>query len=97
MAAQFNPQEPLDFSNGNISENWTHFKQELRLYLIATEKLKKLNRFKTNILLNCIGKQGGQIFYNLEFSLVNDEMSYNKVMRKFKESCILQKNLTLAP
>ena len=77
MASQFNLSEPLDFSNRNISENWKLFKQELRPYLIAIEKLKKPNKVKTSILLNCIGKQGRQIYNNFEFSSVNDEINYD--------------------
>ena len=95
MASQFNLLEPLDFSNGNISENWELFKQELRLCLIAREKLKKPNEVKTSILLNSIGKQDRQIYNDSEFSSVNDKINYDIVMAKFEEDSIPRKNLTL--
>ena len=85
MASQFPLTEPLDFSNRNISENWKVFKQELRPYLIATEKLKKPNNLKTSILLMCIGNQGCQIYSNFKLSSVNDEMDYGIIITKFKE------------
>ena len=91
MASQFNLPELLDFSNGNISENWKLFKEELRLYLIATERLKKPNDVKTSILFNCIRKQGHQIYNNFEFLSVNHEMNYNIVMTKITEYCVPQK------
>ena len=84
MASQFNLPEPLDFPNRNISENWKLFMQELRLYLITTEKLKKLSEVKTSILLNCIGKQGRQIYKNFEFSSVNYEMNYDITVVRYK-------------
>ena len=95
MASQFNIPEPLIFSNGNIYENLKIFKQELRLYLTATEKLKKPSEVKTSIILNCIGKQGHQIYNNFEFSSVNYEMNYDRVMTKFEQFCIPRKDLTL--
>ena len=73
MASQFNLLEPLDFSNGNISENWKLFKQELRLYW-ATEKLKEPNDVETSILLNCIGKQSCQIYKWNELQHSNDKI-----------------------
>ena len=90
MASQFNLSEPFDYSSGNISENRKLFKQELRLLLIATEKLKKQSEVKTSILLNYIGKQGCKIYNKSEFSSVNDQMDYDIVITNFEEYCILR-------
>lgn len=38
-----------NFSNANVVKNCKTFKQELRLYLTATEKLKKPNEVKNSI------------------------------------------------
>lgn len=83
MATQFIFPVPFSFSNGNISENWKIFKQEVKLQLIATERLKKLNNVKTSILLTCTGKQGCQIYNNFKYSLEYDQMKYDIVMNKF--------------
>ena len=96
MASKFNPPEYLDFFNGNIFENHKLFKQELKLYLIATENLKKPIEVKKSILLNCkFEKQGRPIYNYFEFSSVNDEMNYDILMTKFEKYCIPRKNLTL--
>ena len=54
---KFNPPDPLKF-NSNIREHWKHRKQELELYLVATEKNKKENKVKSSILVSSIEPQG---------------------------------------
>jgi len=39
----FSPPEALLFQ-GNINENWKRWKQQLDLYLVATEKEKKIRQ-----------------------------------------------------
>ena len=57
----FNPPSPLIFE-GNISEQWKRWKQELDFYLVATEKDSKGDKVKLSILLTCIGEQGREIY-----------------------------------
>ena len=47
--------------DGNIAEQWKIWRQELELYLTATESDGKGDKVKTSILLTCIGKKGREI------------------------------------
>ena len=58
---KFNPSDPLIF-DGNIREHWKCWKQELELYLVATENDKKENKVKSSIPLSCIEPQGREIY-----------------------------------
>ena len=58
---KFEPPSSMSF-DGNVAENWDVWKQELELYLVATEKDGKSDKIKTSILLHCIGKQGREIY-----------------------------------
>ena len=44
--------------DGNVAEQWKIWRQELELYLTATESDDKNDKAKTSILLTCIGKKG---------------------------------------
>ena len=59
---KFEPPEALNFE-GNLAESWRHWKQELTLYLTATEKDAKSDEVKTSVSLTCIGKRGIQHIY----------------------------------
>ena len=89
----FNPPSPLIFE-GNISEQWIRWKQELDFYLVATEKDSKSDKVKSSILLTCIGDQGREI-YNT-FALNNDDkLKFDLILKKFDEYCSPRKNITL--
>ena len=62
----FNLPDPLTF-DGNIKEYWKRSKQEIELYLVATEYDKKENKVKSSILLSYIGAQGRYIITPLFF------------------------------
>ena len=48
--------------DGNVAQNWDVWKQELELYLVATEKDGKSDKIKASILLHCIVKQEREIY-----------------------------------
>ena len=58
---KFNPPQVLSFSR-SISEHWKLWKQELMLYIIATEKTKKSDEVKSSILLACIGRREREVY-----------------------------------
>ena len=89
----FEPASQLSFED-NIAERWRSWKQELMLYLTATEKEGKDNKIKTSILLHCIGKQGREIYNTFTWSADGDEMKFGKVIEKFDAYCEPRKNLT---
>lgn len=47
---KFRPPEPLVFE-GNLSEQWDRWKQQLELYLMATESTEKAQAIDPNINL----------------------------------------------
>ena len=89
---KFEPPSCLRFE-GNLSENWQKWCQELKLYLTATEKDGKSDKIKTSVLLTCIGKQGREIYNTFQFE-EGDDMKFNIVLQKFQEYCSSRKNIT---
>ena len=53
----FRPPSFMSF-DGNVSENWRKWRQQITLYLSATEKDAKSDKIKSSILLHCIGEKG---------------------------------------
>ena len=90
---RFNPPSSLEFE-GNISEHWKKWKQELEFYITATEKDNKDDKVKSSILLTCIGQHGREI-YNT-FSLTEEnKLNFDHILDKFEEYCSPKKNMTL--
>ena len=89
---KFEPPSCLRFE-GNLSENWQKWCQELELYLTATEKDAKSDKIKTSILLTCIGKQGREIYNTFQFK-EGEKMKFNVVVQKFQDYCSPRKNIT---
>ena len=90
----FNPPDPLIF-DGNIREHWKRWKQELELYVVATEKVKKENKVKSSILLSCIDKAGKFIYNTFTFSQEEENFDYNVIVQKFENFCIPRQSITL--
>ena len=88
---KFNPPDPLNF-NGNIREHWKRRKQELELYLVATEKDKKENKVKSSILVSSIEPQGREIYNTFSFSQEGESFDYNVIVQKFENVCIPRQN-----
>ena len=90
---KFEPPSSLSFE-GNLSENWTKWRQELELYLCATEKDGKADKIKTSILLTCIGKQGREVYNTFQYDTEGDNMKFDVVLEKFQDYCSPRKNIT---
>ena len=86
---KFRPPEPLVFE-GNLSEQWDHWRLQFKLYLITTESAEK-----AQAILTCIGKQGHEIYNTLKFSKVEDKMKLKLVVERFEAYCKPRKNITL--
>ena len=78
----FTPPEQMKF-DGNLSEQWRKWKQELNFYLQATEKDKKDNKVKSSIFLTCIGPQGREIYNSFAFENDKDKMNFEILIGKF--------------
>ena len=90
---KFEPPSSVYF-DGNVAENWDVWKQELELYLVATEKDGKLDKIKTSILLQCIGKQGREIYNTFTWTTDDDRLRFEAVLEKFDNYCQPRRNLT---
>jgi hypothetical protein len=88
---KFEPPSCLRFE-GNLSENWQKWCQELEFYLTATEKDGKSDKIKTSILLTCIGKQGREIYNTFQFT-EGEEMKFKVVVQMFQDYCSPRKNI----
>ena len=93
LGLNFSPPQPLSFE-GNVSNNWHVWKQELTLYLDATESSTKSDKVKASIFLTCIGKKGREIYNTFTFDSDGDNMKLDKIIEKFEGYCAPRKNLT---
>ena len=89
---KFNPPQELNFSR-NSSECWKLWKQELMLYITATEKTKKSDEVKSSILLTCTELRGKEV-YMFVFDDDSMKMNFNYILQQFDDYCSPQKNLT---
>ena len=80
--------------DGNVAEQWKIWRQELELYLTATESDEKDEKVKTSILLTCVGKKGREIYNNFAFTEEGDKFKLDVVLEKFQEYCNQRANIT---
>lgn len=85
------PPKGLDL-NGNISENWSEFKQSFDIFLKASGNIEKSDEIKVAILLSIVGEDGNKLYntFNLQET---DKDNLTKVMQCFEEYCIPKKNI----
>ena len=76
--------------DGNISESWKFFKQLFEIYMVTTEKSKKLEKVK---MLRCLGSQAIRIFNTFDFANEAEKGNLANVMEKFEKYCMPKKNL----
>ena len=67
---------------GNVSDNWTRFKQRLELYMEALNMDTKPDKRKIAILLTVAGQEAVDIFNTLTFA-DGERDNYNTVLPKF--------------
>ena len=70
--------------DGNVAEQWKICRQELELYLTATESDEKDDKVKTSILLTCIGKKGREIYNIFTFTEEGDKFDFDAYWKNFK-------------
>ena len=54
--------KPLNFHQENLADAWKKWRNELKLYLAATESDTKSDKVQSSILLTCIGQRGREIY-----------------------------------
>ena len=87
---KFNPPQELNFS-GNISEHWKLWKQELMLYITATEKAKKSDEVKSSTLLTCTGPRGREVSNMFVFDDDSMKRNFNNILQQFDDYFSSQK------
>ena len=58
--------------DGNLAEQWKIWRQELELYLTATESDTNSDKIKTSILLTCAEKHSREIYDTFTWENVGD-------------------------
>lgn len=86
----FNLSNVVDFKSFHLSEDWQLFEQQMKNYLLATEKMSKLDNVKIAIVLNALRSEGLHVF-NM-FKLPEDT-SYDDVLNRFRDYRTLVENL----
>ena len=90
---KFNPPQELNFC-GNIREHWKLWKQELMLYITATEKAKKSDELKSSTLLTCTGPRGREVSNTFVFDDDSMKRNFNNILQQFDDYFSSQKNVT---
>ena len=93
MDYTFKPPQELNFDS-NTAENWRLFKQELQLFIVATERERKSGAVKISILLTTIGRKGREIYNNFEWADDAEKTNFDIVIGKFEEYCNPRTNET---
>lgn len=88
MSASVDFLVPKAIEDGSeLSTQWTRFKEEFELYLMASEKADKDDKIKVAILLRCIGPRGIDIFKSFTFTGGKSKDTYKDVIEKFDAFC----------
>ncbi|KAJ8873251.1 hypothetical protein PR048_026885 [Dryococelus australis] len=62
---------------GNVSENWRKFKQNFKIYMVASRKSEKLTEVKATILFYLVGEDAVEVFNTFQIS-DKDRTDYSK-------------------
>ncbi|XP_054713060.1 uncharacterized protein K02A2.6-like [Uloborus diversus] len=68
--------------SGNLSENWSKFKQRFMLYLEASDKIRKPDKMKVALLLGIMGEECIDIFNSFKLSEAIGN-NFNEVLNAF--------------
>ena len=85
--------EPLSLQ-GNLADNWRHWKQRFQLYITAFGKNEKSNEVKTATLLHLAGPDDLKVFNTFSFKTPGDENKVDMVLEKFDAHCEPWMNVT---
>ncbi|GFU78977.1 transposon Ty3-G Gag-Pol polyprotein [Trichonephila clavipes] len=86
----FRPPAPLQFSLGSVEEKWRKWRQELKNYLLATEKDDRTDKVKIAILLNLLGSEGLEIYNTFK---LESKANFSEVFQNFEEYCSPRQNV----
>ncbi|XP_054287883.1 uncharacterized protein LOC129003610 [Macrosteles quadrilineatus] len=87
------PPSELTWS-GNMSENWSFFKQKFKIYMVASKSEKETSDYQIALLLSVIGDRALKIYNNFQYSTGEDKHKLETVISKFDNYFIPTKNVT---
>lgn len=79
-------------TEGNLAENWKHFRRDLEIYMTATESDTKTDKIRIAIFLNLIGRDALKVFDTFNLTQEQKE-SYADVIAAFENFCKPKKNV----
>ncbi|CAK1587161.1 unnamed protein product [Parnassius mnemosyne] len=86
-------QQPLPLAQeGNLATNWREWKSAFDYFLIASGRETASSREKCALFMHVIGKQGREIYEELDISEVESH-DYNTLCQKFNEHCDPKTNI----
>ena len=86
------PPRNLSFE-GNVSENWRRWLQQLRLYYAATGIDKKSEKIQCSTLLAIAGEDAIEVFNTFTFE-EDDNDKIGPLIAKFEQHCTPKRNVT---
>jgi hypothetical protein len=89
---EFNKPSTLDV-NGDIASNFAAFKEEVQIYLVATETVKKSREVQVARLKNLLGSDGLKLYNTL--SNGSKEETINSILEVLENHCKPKQNLTM--
>ena len=92
MASICKPPESLSF-NGNVSQNWKEFEEQLIWFLEGTESSEKSDMAKIGIMLSHAGKEARDVYKTLQWEANGDDKKFNKVLAAFWKYCSPRKHI----
>lgn len=79
---------------GNMSENWKFFKQKFEIFRIASKVTIESDDYQVALLLSLVGDRALKIYNNFVFETDGDKYKLDKVMKKFDDYFMPEKNVT---
>lgn len=92
---EFSKPDHLNISSGDISENFEQFKEEVLIYLTATESEKKPLKVQIARLKNLIGTEGLRLYQTIT-NYRPEEETINNILETLHEYCVPKKNETIS-
>ena len=79
---------------GNLAENWRRFKQQFKIYEIASGLARKDGKVRAMTLLHVAGSEALEVYNTFQWDEDEDNTKVEKIMEKFERYCNPRKNLT---
>jgi hypothetical protein len=79
--------------DAQASENWKKFLMAFEIYLVASEKDRKSEKLKVNLLLNCAGAEAIEEYSHFVYNEGESAECFKDICKKFEELCKGERNV----